>query len=75
MITQKKIYRLIAVGLSRQKELDADPRETQQIDFVRQLQNENGINVDGTQTIFILMILEKIKEVRLKFSQGTVTVL
>ena len=69
------MYRLIAVGLSRQKELDADPRETQQIDFVRQLQNENGINVDGTQTIFILMILEKIKEVRLKFSQGTVTVL
>ena len=28
-----KHYRLVAVDLSKQKELDADPRETQQIEF------------------------------------------
>ena len=30
-------YRLIAVDLSRQKELDADPKAIQQIEFVGQL--------------------------------------
>ena len=33
----------------------------------------NGINVDGTQNMFILTILEKIKDTRLKLSQGRVT--
>ena len=30
-------YRLIAVDSSRQKELDADPKAIQQIEFVRQI--------------------------------------
>ena len=30
-------YRLIAVDLSRQKELDTDPKTNHQIEFVRQL--------------------------------------
>ena len=71
----KNHYRLIAIDLSRQKELDADPKAIQEIEFVGQLKNEDGINTDGTQSIFILTILEKIKEARLKFSQGSVTVL
>ena len=71
----KNHYRLIAIDLSRQKELDADPKAIQEIEFVGQLKNEDGINTDGTQSIFILTILEKIKETRLKFSQGSVTVL
>ena len=67
-----KSYRLIAVDLNRQKELDADPKAIQQIKFVRQLNNVdndyNDTDANETQLIFILMILEKIKETRLKFS-------
>ena len=44
----KNYYRLIALDLSRQKELDTDPKAIQQIEFVGQLKNENGINADGT---------------------------
>ena len=33
------------------------------------------MNVDGAESMFSLTILEKIKERRLKFSQGSVTVL
>ena len=44
----KNHYRLIAVDLSRQKELDADRKATQQIKFVGQLKTTHGLNVDGT---------------------------
>ena len=71
----KNHYRLIAVDLSRQKELDADPKAIQQIEFVWQLKNLGRINANRTQSMFVLTILEKIKETRLKFSQGSVTVL
>ena len=47
----------------------------QQIEFVGQLKNEDVINADGTQSMFLLTILEKIKETRIKFSQGSVRVL
>ena len=60
--------------MSKQKELDADPKAIQQIEFVEQLKNVDGINVDGAPSMIILRILEKIKETRLKFSQGSVTV-
>ena len=45
--------------MSRQKELDADLTAIQQIEFVKQLKNIDGINVVGTQYMFILSILEK----------------
>ena len=74
----KNHCKLIAVDLSRQKELDADPKVIQQIEFVGQLKNVdndyNAIDADGTQSMFILKILEKIKETRLIFYQGSVTV-
>ena len=75
----KNYYRLIAVDLSRKKELDADPKAIQQIEFVGQLKkiDKNG-NVkdagDGKST-FVLTNLEKIKETRIKFSSRSVTVL
>ena len=70
----KNHYRLIAVDLSRQKELDADPKAIQQIEFVGQLKNPDDAVV-ANESMFVLTILEKIKETRLKFSQGSVTVL
>ena len=67
----KKFYRLIAVDLSRQKELNADAKAIQKIEFVGQLKNldneYNAVNADGTQPMFILTIVHKIKEKRLKF--------
>ena len=35
----KSHYRLIAVGLSRENELDADPKAIQEIEFLKQLKN------------------------------------
>ena len=75
MNTSKNRYKLVTVDLSRSKELDADPKAIQQIEFVGQLKNTDGINADGTQSMFVLTILEKINEMRLKFPQGSVTVL
>ena len=63
------------VDLIRQKELDAGTRAIQQIELVRQLRNTDSENADVTKTIFLLKILEKIKETRLTFSEGSVTVL
>ena len=42
----KNHYRLMAVDLSRQKELDADPKAIKQIEFVGQLKNIDGVNAD-----------------------------
>ena len=66
--------------MSRQKELDADPKAIQQIEFVDRLKkldtDDNATDAGGNdQSMFVLKVLEKIKETRLKFSQGSVTVL
>ena len=55
----KNNYGLRAVDLSRQIELDADPKAIQQIKLVRQLKDIDGINTDGAESMFILRILEK----------------
>ena len=79
MIIENNHYRLIAVVLSRQKELDADPKAIQQTEFVGQLKklddDDNGTDASNDQSMFLLTILERIKQKRLKFSQGNVTVL
>ena len=59
-----KHYKLVAVDLSKQKELDADPRAIQQIEFKYML---------GTDST-IYWILEKSKETILEFYKGTVKV-
>ena len=65
----KNHYRLTAVDLSRQKELEADPKAIQQIELAGELKNVDLINADGKQIMFVLTILEKIKKTRSKFSQ------
>ena len=74
----KNLYRLIEVNLSLQKELYANPKSIQQIEFDGQLKKlDNSVNstdVDDEQSMFVVTILEKIKETRLKFSKGSLTV-
>ena len=67
-------YRLIAVDLNRREELSADQKAIQQIELVGQLKELNDNN-NNAESMFVLTILEKIKETRLKFSQGSVTIL
>ena len=55
---------MIAIDLSRQNELDADPRAIQQINFTANLDRA------GNTTIFFI-----IEETVFEFSQGTVKVL
>ena len=59
-----KHYKLVVVDLSKQKELDADPRAIQQIEF------KNMLGRDST----IYWVLEKSKEIILEFYKGTVKV-
>ena len=59
-----KHYKLVAVDLSKQKELDADPKAIQQIGFKYML---------GTNST-IYWELEKSKEIILEFYKGTVKV-
>ena len=58
---------MIAIDLSIQKALDADPKAIQQINFTANLDRA------GNTTMFF--IIEKAKETVLDFSQGTVKVL
>ena len=59
-----KHYKLVAIDLSKQKELDVDPRAIQQIEFKYMLET--------ISTIYWL--LEKSKETILEFYKGTVQV-
>ena len=60
-------YKMIAVDLSKQQALDADPRAIQQINFTT--------NLDRAGNTSVYFILEEAKETILDFSQGTVKVL
>ena len=60
----KKHYKLVAVDLSKQEELDADPRAIQQIEFKYMLETDSTI----------YWVLEKSKETILEFYKGTVKV-
>ena len=63
----KDAYKMIAIDLSKQKALDADPRAIQQINFT------SNLNRAGNTRIYF--ILEEAKQTTLDFSQGTVRVL
>ena len=57
----KDHYQLIAVDLSKQKELDADPRAIQQIEFYGMLNTNSQV----------CTVFEKSKETVLEFYKGT----
>ena len=58
---------MIAIDLSKQQALDADPKAMRQINFTRNLEQDNG-------TIMCL-ILSEAEETILDFTRGTVKVL
>ena len=60
-------FKMIAIDLSKQQALDADPKAIQQINFTEKLDQ-----VEGATMFFIT---EEAKETVLDFSQGTVKVL
>ena len=61
----KNNYQLIAVDLSKQRELDVDPRAIQQIKFIGMLKTRSNV----------FTILEKSKETILEFYKGTAKVM
>ena len=65
----KNHFKLEAIGVKRQKELDSDVKAIQKMEFFRQFNNDYVLSTDETQSKFLITILEKIKETRLKFSQ------
>ena len=65
----KDHYRLIAVDLSKQKALDADPRAIHQIVF------KGVVGGDDNTKISLYTILEQSKETILEFAKGTAKVL
>ena len=65
----KNNYRVIAVDLSKEKALDADPRAIQQIVFQGVVGGENNTKIR------LYTILEKSKETILEFAKGTAKVL
>ena len=62
----KENYKMIAIDLGKQKELDADPRAIEHINFTA--------NLDRAGNITIFFIIEEAKETIFNFSQGTVKV-
>ena len=62
----KKYYKLLAISLSNQQKLDADPKAIQQTNFTRNLNR-----VEGATMFFII---EEAKGTVLDFSKGTVKV-
>ena len=58
---------MIAIDLSKQQALDADPRAIQQINFTA--------NLDRDKNTTMFFIIEEAKETVLEFSQGTLKVL
>ena len=53
------LFKLTAIGLSRQKELDANAKAIQQREFVGQLKNVNDINTDGAECNFCFKNFQK----------------
>ena len=62
IIISKNSYKMVAINLSKQQALDANPKAIQQINFTANL----------AKNAVILFIIEKENETVLDFSQGNV---
>ena len=62
----KEYSKMIAIDLSKQQTLDADPKAIKQINFTRNLERDRN-----KRKIFII---EDVKETILYYSQGTVSI-
>ena len=58
---------MIAIELSKQQELDVDPKATEQVNFTA--------NLDWDRNTMLFFIIEECKEIILDFWQETVKVL
>ena len=58
---------MIAIDLSKQQELDVNPKAIEQINFTR--------NLSGNNNKLIFFIVEEVNKTELDFSQGTIKVL
>ena len=63
----KRYYKLIAIDLSKQQKLDADPKATQKINFTG--------NLDRAEGSAMFFIIEEAKETVLDFSKRSVNLL
>ena len=63
----KEYYKMIAIDLSKQEALDADPKAMQEINFIGNLAREGNADT--------FSLLKKHKKNKLDFSNGTVKVL
>ena len=63
----KKYYKMIAIDLSKQQALDADPRAIQQINFTA--------NLDRARNTRFYFIFEEVNKTIFEFSQRTIKVL
>ena len=63
----KRYYKLIAIDLSKQQKLDADPKATQKINFTG--------NLDRAESSAMFFIIEEAKETVLDFSKRSVNLL
>ena len=61
----KNYYKMIAIDLSKQQALDADPKAIQQNNFIGNLER------DGNANTKMFFIIEQAKETVLDFSKGT----
>ena len=63
----KNNYKMIAIDLSKQQALYAEPKAIQQISFTA--------NLDRTENTTMFFIIEEVKKTVFEFSQGSVKVL
>ena len=69
----KICYRLTAVDLSWQKELDVDPKVIQQIEFIGQLKIPDNETV-ANESMFVLTVLEKKNAIKI-FSRKCISII
>ena len=55
----KNNFKLVGVDLCSERQLDADLKAIQQIEFIEELKNNNDENSDVTQSMVVVTTVEK----------------